>query len=125
MFTLRLALLCCIFLLAEPAAAMRCGSKIVSEGAPQAKVLKYCGEPESTRIRTILRTGFPRYRVRRGLNDTRSIEYSHELLFADRSYVEVHVEEWTYNFGPHRLMRIVRFENGRVASVSQLGYGYN
>ena len=125
MFTQRLLLLCCILLLAEPALAMRCGSRLVSDGAPQAKVLKYCGEPESIQVRTILRAGFPRYRARLGVSDGRSIEYSRELLYADRSYVEVVVEEWTYNFGPHRLMRIVRFENGLVTSVTRLGYGYN
>ncbi len=125
MFTQRLLLLCCILLLAEPALAMRCGSRLVSDGAPQAKVLKYCGEPESIQVRTILRAGFPRYRAQLGVSDTRSIGYSRELLYADRSYVEVVVEEWTYNFGPHRLMRIVHFENGRVTSVTRLGYGYN
>ncbi|TDJ46405.1 MAG: DUF2845 domain-containing protein [Gammaproteobacteria bacterium] len=125
MFTQKLILLCCILLLAEPAAALRCGGKLVSNGAPQAKVLKYCGEPESIQMRTIVRTGIPRHRIRHGINDTRLIGYSDELLFADRSYVEIVVEEWTYNFGPHRLMRIVRFENGLVTSVSRLGYGYN
>ena len=43
---------------------------------------------------------------------------------ADRAYEEVVVEEWTYNFGPRRLMRQVIFENGFVRSIKQLGYGY-
>ena len=47
-----------------------------------------------------------------------------ELLLNTRSYVEVLVEEWTYNFGPRKLMRVVRFENGLVSDVTQLGYGY-
>ncbi len=47
-----------------------------------------------------------------------------ELLIHDRSVVEVLIEEWTYNFGPHKLMRIVRFENGLVAEIDHLGYGY-
>ncbi len=38
---------------------------------------------------------------------------------------EVVVEEWTYNFGPRRLMRVIRFENGLVTSIRQLGYGYH
>ena len=46
------------------------------------------------------------------------------MLINDRSYVEVIVEEWTYNFGPRKLMRIIRFENGLVADVKELGYGY-
>lgn len=47
-----------------------------------------------------------------------------ELLFADRSVVEVKVEEWIYNFGPNRLMQLVRFEDGLVAEIDRLGYGY-
>jgi hypothetical protein len=37
---------------------------------------------------------------------------------------EVVIEEWTYNFGPHQLIRVVRLENGVVAEVKMLGYGY-
>ena len=37
---------------------------------------------------------------------------------------EVVIEEWTYNRGPHQLMRVVRLENGVVAEVEILGYGY-
>jgi len=63
--------------------------------------------------------------LRYGNDDPRSIEHGRELLFADRAYVEIVVEEWTYNFGPHRLMRVVRFENGLVTSITQLAYGYH
>jgi hypothetical protein len=38
---------------------------------------------------------------------------------------EVVVEDWTYNLGPHKLMRIITFENGVVVKVQTLGYGYN
>jgi uncharacterized protein DUF2845 len=33
------------------------------------------------------------------------------------------VEEWTYNFGPHRFMPTFRFENGRLVSISIGDYG--
>jgi hypothetical protein len=99
------------------------------EGDPQAKVLRFCGEPVSVQHRTIYRSGIPRQRFVTGTslqNPDAEFEVSHEeLLIHDRSVVEVLVEEWTYNFGPHKLMRIVRFENGLVAEVDQLGYGYN
>jgi len=32
-------------------------------------------------------------------------------------------EEWTYNFGPRRLMQVVVFENGRLVDVKSAGYG--
>jgi hypothetical protein len=34
------------------------------------------------------------------------------------------VTEMLFNFGPHRLMRLIRFEGGRVASIKTAGYGY-
>ena len=38
--------------------------------------------------------------------------------------VEVPVEVWTYNFGPYKLMRRVRFVDGLVEEIETLGYGY-
>lgn len=38
---------------------------------------------------------------------------------------DVWIEEWTYNLGSNRLMRLVRLENGFVADVRTLGYGYS
>ncbi len=118
----RLLLLLLAIGFAEPALALRCGNKLVQRGDPIPKVLKYCGEPVATQQRSIVRRGIPRSRVFR---DRRLRDYSEdELLINDRSYVEVLVEEWTYNFGPRKLMRIIRFENGLVADVTELGYGY-
>jgi hypothetical protein len=37
---------------------------------------------------------------------------------------DVVIEEWTFNFGPHQLMRVVRLENGTVAEIKYLGYGF-
>jgi len=38
--------------------------------------------------------------------------------------VTVRVERWTYDLGRNRLVRFVRFENGRVAEVTTGSYGY-
>lgn len=116
-------------LLAEPALAFRCKGKIVSEGDPQAKILKFCGDPVSVQQRMIYRGGIPRRAVSREMSRVSDIAgvsaRREELLIHDRSVVEVLVEEWTYNLGPHRLMRVVRFENGLVAEVQLLGYGFH
>ena len=124
----RLIFAIAILLLAEPALALRCKSKLVMEGDPQAKVLKFCGDPTSIQQRTIYRSGIPRdrfgQRVVVGSDDAQMDVSREELLIHDRSVVEVLVEEWTYNLGPHRLMRVVRFENGLVAEIRHLGYGY-
>lgn len=107
---------------ATPALAFRCGNKIVSDGDHYSKVLKYCGEPIGVQERVIYREGFTRPRFR--VDGPNGLQYDREVLQYDRSYVEVLVEEWTYNFGPRRLMQLVRFENGFVTEVDQLGYGY-
>jgi len=38
--------------------------------------------------------------------------------------LEVPVEVWLYNLGPQKLMRRVRFQDGRVVSIETLGYGF-
>ena len=115
---LSLFLLLCLFV-ADPAMALRCGNKLVNKGDPMAKVRKYCGDPVSIQQRTIVRRGIPRSRSGTDLNP-----YDDELLINTRSYVEVLVDEWTYNFGPRKFMRVIRFENGLVADVKELRHGY-
>jgi hypothetical protein len=107
---------------AGPAHAFRCGNKIVSEGDHYSKVLKHCGEPVSVQERVIYREGLTRPRFR--VEGPNGLRYEEEVVQYRRSYVEVLVEEWTYNFGPNRLMQLVRFENGFVTDVDRLGYGY-
>ena len=118
-----LAVLCALSLLAtSPAFAFRCGAKVVAEGDHYSKVLKYCGEPIGVQERVIYREGPTRPRI--FTDGPNGVPVDREVLTYNRSYVEVAVEEWTYNFGPRRLMQLVRFENGFVAEVEQLGYGF-
>lgn len=118
------ALFLALVLLMEPAYALRCGNRIVSEGDHQLKIQKYCGEPTAIQYRTIYRSGFPATRYRHGRSEINPAGASNELLIHNRSLVEVQIEEWTYNFGPRRLMRVIRFENGVVTDVRHIGYGY-
>lgn len=91
----------------SPAHAFRCGTRIITRGDHADKILKFCGEPVSVQTRLTQRGFMTRYG-----------QYYPHLI------EEVVVEEWTYNFGPHQLMRIVKIENGFVADVKYLGYGY-
>jgi hypothetical protein len=99
----------CVLFVAEPALALRCGTKLVITGDHKSKILKYCGEPTSVAVRVIVRgyVNIPDRKYRR-----------------IPGYGEVLVEEWTYNFGPRRFMRAITFEDGLVVSVKQLGSGY-
>lgn len=91
------------------AAAMRCGTRLISEGDHAAKLLRYCGEPDVTQAHRALR---PYYSIT-------GTTYYPGLT------EEIWIEEWTYNLGPNRLMRVVRLENGVVRDVRHLGYGYS
>jgi hypothetical protein len=101
------ASLCLVPMLAG-ADTFRCGSKIISEGDSIDKVLEYCGEP-TERVRTWIRRQ-PRF------------EYGgQEIPFEGTE--DVPVDLWTFDFGPNKLMRRVRFVAGKVESVETLGHG--
>ena len=90
--------------------SMRCGSKLISDGDPQEKVLQYCGEPTDQSRTYIVRK--PRFEVG-------GQEYSFD------GEEEVPVDLWTYDFGPNKLMRRVRMVAGKVESIETLEHGTN
>jgi hypothetical protein len=91
--------------------AMRCGSRLVRDGDTRAKVRQLCGEPAEIQTTTLLRR--PYYNLRGRL-----------VYFGD-GLVEVPVEVWTYNFGPYKLMRRLRFIDGIIDEIETLGHGYH
>jgi hypothetical protein len=91
--------------------AMRCGNRLIRSGDTRAQVRQLCGEPSDIQTRTILRR--PYYDVH-----GRMVYYGDGL-------VEIPVEVWTYNFGPYRLMRRVRFVDGLIEEIETLGHGYH
>ena len=107
-----------LLLVSDPAFALRCGNKLIRDGMDETRVIDLCGEPVSRRhLGYVLRP----YILKRpvgapGYHSTRHVYggYHEELL----------VTELTFNFGPHKLMRIIRFEGGRVTSIKTAGYGY-
>jgi len=101
-------------LLASPAAhALRCDGRVISEGDPKTRVRAFCGEPASVEHRAGLR----RLPSLRHL-DGRVVRGAGHLV------ERITIETWTYNFGPRRLMRELRFENGRLRRIERLGYGH-
>ena len=71
------------------------------------KILRYCGEPASVQVRVLATALRPRLAPLSAGSSKRCV-----------------VEEWVFNLGPHQLMRSVRLENGFVAEIKSLGYGY-
>jgi hypothetical protein len=90
---------------------LRCGSKLVLEGDTRDKVQALCGDPTDVTHTSIMRR--PTY-TRNG----RVTSFGNEL-------VETQVETWTYNFGPNKLMRRLRFVGGILEGIETLGYGHN
>lgn len=90
--------------------AMRCGSRLVSERETRAEVRSKCGEPADVQTRTILRR--PYY------------DFHGRIVYFGDGLVEVPVELWTYNFGPYKLMRRIRFVDGLVDEIETLDHGY-
>ena len=105
---------------------MRCERELISRGDHQGEVLAACGEPLIVSQRTIYRSGFPNRRLRSLSlgNGYYSDITSGELIYHDRSVVEVPVDVWTYNFGPRTFMREVTFIDNRVTAIKTLGYGH-
>jgi hypothetical protein len=104
-------LLCVGFAVAGHADALRCGTHLVSEGDSASMVAAVCGTPADVTRTAILRPA--------------ALWYGGHRVFLGGDLVEVLVETWLYNLGPDRLMRRVRFEDGRVVEIETLDYGYN
>ena len=110
---------CAILLLAtEPAHALRCGTRLVKEGMLEAQVIELCGEPVS---RQDLGYVLCPYLVKRPAG--RPGHHSTTYVYGGY-HEELRVTELLFNFGPRKLMRILRFEGNRLTSIQTAGYGY-
>jgi hypothetical protein len=106
------SLLALLLLLSFPQSsfpALRCGRLLVNVGDHQMDVLQKCGNPAMTEQRTRV-VGEELHHPGRTLD----IE----------KYEEVIIDEWIYNFGPRHLKQYLRFENGILKEIRNLGYGY-
>ncbi|MCP1728585.1 hypothetical protein J2T60_002599 [Natronospira proteinivora] len=79
-------------------ASLRCNGKLVKTGDRMFEVREHCGEPD------VVVPLHSAYTVRHGHVPTR--------------------EEWQYNFGPHRLMRFLRFQDGRLVQIRTGKHGF-
>ena len=104
------------------AAGFRCGTKLVSEDDTKLEVRHKCGEPASVEIWTEERSRHFRYRLKPGDDQHVRKKGYRSRGYGQRTYVTV--EEWTYNLGPSRFMRLLRFENGKLKKLETGGYGF-
>ena len=117
------SLMLLLFILAgastAPAQAMRCGSRLISEGDPGDKVVNECGPPTS-----VDSWEEERYDYFDRLPPSNQYRDFERYGNAYRVKIHVRVELWTYNYGSSRFLDYVRLENGIVRKVYSGGYGY-
>ncbi len=95
-----LAILFLTACLQEPAHALRCDRRIVSEHDTVLEVLARCGEPA-------LRDRHP------------------PVNWYGQGFFGYPDETWYYNFGPQRLLHILSFRNNQLIRIETDGYGFN
>lgn len=117
-FALALTLSCTLFLISDAAWALRCGNNLVKEGMHEARVIELCGEPVSIRqLGYVLRPHI--------IHRPAGISVAHGTRHVYGGYhYELDVKEMLFNFGPHRLMRLIRFEGGLMKDIRTAGYGH-
>jgi hypothetical protein len=107
-----------MLVLCNEAWALRCGSRLVREGMYETEVIALCGEPWSVReLGYVLRPYILKQPTGAlGSHSTRRVWSGFHQQLA--------VRELLFNFGPHKLMRVIRFEGGKLTSIDTAGYGH-
>ena len=92
-----------LLLASPPAFALRCGTRIVTEGTQDFQVRERCGDPFYA--------------------DSYVATEVFGAYGPVQQYRDVQFDVWYYNFGPHQLMRRFVFRDGILAREETLGYG--
>ena len=117
--TISIALICSVLLVSENAWALRCGNRLVKEGMYETEVIAICGDPVETRqLGYVLRPYVLKQPA--GLSSLHGTRHVYSGF-----HQELSVTQMVFNFGPHKLMRILRFEGGQLTSIETAGYGYH
>jgi hypothetical protein len=88
--------------------------RLISVGQSPYEVRNKCRDPDDLRTSVEQRT--IRERVGRWLDGVAG------EVTVERT-VEVPIEEWTFDFGRHRFIELLRFESNRLVSVAEGGKG--
>ena len=107
----KVVLALCLIVFSASNWAFYCGRNLIQEGDYKLQVLDRCGQPDYSDSRMEYRSS-----VWRGSGIQQP-----GLDFIRQE--PVLIEEWTYDFGRHRFMQFLHFENGRLIYINTLGYG--
>jgi hypothetical protein len=113
-------------IISQPALALRCGAYVINEGMDKSEVYNKCGQATSveshieTRSSGTFIQNQPYYGNQRNSYPNNNFSYGQSNVVQ----IEVVVEEWFYNFGSSRIQQSLRFENGKLMEIRNLGRGY-
>jgi hypothetical protein len=110
----------------QSAFALRCGSYGINEGMFKGEVFGKCGRPASVASHIERRSNGNSVFNQQYYGNQRQIYPNSSFGFGQNYSVETEVviEEWIYNFGSSRIQQYLRFENGVLKEVRNLGRGY-
>ena len=91
--------------------ALRCGRKLISDGDTLYDVRSRCGEPDNKIQRVELRT------VRQWLQGPCVGPDPRNCGRVIERTIEVTIDEWIYDFGPHQFINYLVFEQGHLISI--------
>jgi hypothetical protein len=87
----------------DSSAQRECTEQVVAVGDSKSDVLSKCGKPT--------------------FKDKRQEELKGRTISGQEHTEFVTIEEWTYNLGPNRFLRILTFRNGKLTDMKTGGYG--
>jgi len=112
------AAIAALLAVSDDAWALRCGSRLVKEGMHETEIISLCGQPESIkRLGYVLRPVIIKRPAGINGHSTRRVYGGY--------HQEVAVKEMLFNFGPRKLMRVMRFEGGYLTNIDTAGYGHH
>jgi hypothetical protein len=94
--------------------AFSCGTRLVEIGNTRYDVISKCGSPD-------WKDSWEEERIERVWGYSYTTKGLTRVPVA--TIVHVTIEEWVYNLGPTKFVRILRFENNRLVDVDSGGYG--
>lgn len=106
--------------------ALRCGSYLVEQGMYKRDVLTRCGNPENIDTHIEKRVVNNNAGVSQYYGNNSSLYPNAAINLGQQQYYEIDivVEEWFYDFGRNRFQQLLRFENGKLVDINELGYGH-
>ncbi len=78
----------------------------------------------STMAEVLLKIGEPALKDKRTSEQVITSQLNEQQRIIQKHKIEVTTEEWTYNLGPNRFIRILTFQNNRLLSIKTGDYGY-